>query len=394
MTTTNTMLNQEDAVRDATRNAWEGLMMRMGSSSEDGVTGNPAAAASDGSGPNNNNHDVPDAVRSKYTNRNLHDDCAVFVLLDGCTGKYLTGRPGSLSMQLPASLLSAQNSTATTTTTPASDTNEDYITIEYVKILPMGMQSAASVQVRVGTSHGGFCVLLKELEYTHDDDVKDGTSMEGNSNSSCWVWKCISIALAPEVEYDEKNAINKVLPDSFSQVTSLVWDGYCHANRCCDGTLMARYFHPTCRLTYKGGPNDNHRIVIIESDSFYGMVQDRYSTKHPIHVPYAQWKDDPSVGESDTLHSIEFVTPYLAMVILRVGHPPYLWTDLLTCARIGDNDRMDHHVNLVDGVTTTTVDSPQAMDRQPPKWWIIHKSSESEPHPLSLTDTDGTVLRI
>jgi hypothetical protein len=69
-------------------------------------------------------------------------------------------------------------------------------------------------------------------------------------------------------------------------------------------------------------------------------------------------KEDPRVGDGDTLVSMEFVTPQLAMVILKVGHPPFLWTDLLTCARICE------HGNK--------------------RWWIVHKSSDSESHPLSL----------
>ena len=37
------------------------------------------------------------------------------------------------------------------------------------------------------------------------------------------------------------------------------------------------------------------------------------------------------------------------MVTLKVGHPPMLWTDVLTCARLGE------------------------------RWWIVAKSSCSEP---------------
>lgn len=369
MTTVNTMLSQEDVLRDATRKAWEGLMA-MGSATNNGVAW-----------CNNTNDDDDDVTRSKYSNRHLHGDCSVFLLLDGSTGTYITGRPGS-DMDWPSSLVSdgGDGDDGDTTTIP--------IIIEYVKILPVGMQSAASVQVRVGESHRGFFVLLKELVHNDDFDlaIKDDTTStastsEGNEYTSCWVWKCISMALAPVQDQFDKNTINKVLPDSFSQVTALVWDGYCHANRLCDGTLMARYFHPTCRLTYMGGPNDDHKIVIVESHTFYEMVQHRYTTLHPIHAPYAQWKDDPSVGRLDTLHSIEFVTPYLAMVILRIGHPPYLWTDLLTCARIVDteNDDDDRHNNKA-----IKVDNSQKVAVQRPKWWIIHKSSESEPHPLAF----------
>ena len=116
---------------------------------------------------------------------------------------------------------------------------------------------------------------------------------------------------------------------------------------------MASYFHGTCRLTYTG-PSDC--IVICNSKDFYAKVSGRYETEE-IHKPYAHLKNDPRLDDYNTMISIEFAGPQLAMVILKVGHPPFLWTDMLTCARIREN-----------GET---------------KWWIMHKSSDSEPHPLS-----------
>ena len=93
---------------------------------------------------------------------------------------------------------------------------------------------------------------------------------------------------------------------------------------------MAKVFHPKCRLTYTGGDG---KVVIKSQDEFLAMVRDRYST--PMHAPYAHLRDDPRAAAGDTLLSITFATPDLAMVVLKVGHPPCLWTDLLTCARIG-----------------------------------------------------------
>lgn len=42
------------------------------------------------------------------------------------------------------------------------------------------------------------------------------------------------------------------------------------------------------------------------------------------------------------------------MVTLRVGHPPCLWTDLLTCCKV-----------------VTSPHDNQLL----PRWWIMHKSS-------------------
>lgn len=69
----------------------------------------------------------------------------------------------------------------------------------------------------------------------------------------------------------------------------------------------------------------------------------------PMHAPYAHLRDDPRVAAEDSLLSVTFATPDVCMVVLKVGHPPMLWTDVLTCARVAE------------------------------KWWIVAKSSCSEP---------------
>ena len=135
-----------------------------------------------------------------------------------------------------------------------------------------------------------------------------------------------------------------VTPADFAAVAAACWDEYGGANRACDADRMAKVFHPQCRLTYTGSDG---AVVIKSQQEFLAMVRDRYST--PMHAPYAHLRDDPRAAAGDTLLSITFATPDLAMVVLKVGHPPCLWTDLLTCARIGT------------------------------KWWIVAKSSCKEP---------------
>ena len=132
-------------------------------------------------------------------------------------------------------------------------------------------------------------------------------------------------------------------PADMAAVAEACWE-YCGANRACDGDRMAEVFHRRCRLTYTG---TDGALVIKPQDAFVHMVSERYSTT--MHAPYAHLRDDPRVAAADSLLSVAFAAPDLCMVTLKVGHPPMLWTDVLTCARLGE------------------------------RWWIVAKSSCSEP---------------
>ena len=133
-------------------------------------------------------------------------------------------------------------------------------------------------------------------------------------------------------------------PADMAAVVKACWEEYCGANRTCDGERMAEVFHRRCRLTYTG---PDGALVIKPHDAFVQMVSERYTT--PMHAPYAHLRDDPRVAAEDSLLSVSFAAPDLCMVMLKVGHPPMLWTDVLTCARLGE------------------------------RWWIVAKSSCSEP---------------
>ena len=134
-------------------------------------------------------------------------------------------------------------------------------------------------------------------------------------------------------------------PADMAAAVKACWDEYMGANRDCDGPRMAQVFHPKCRLTFTGGDGS---IVIKSQETFVQMCSDRYTT--PMHAPFAHLRDDPRVAATDDLVSVSFAAPDVCMVVLKVGHPPMLWTDVLTCARL-DCDR----------------------------WWIVAKSSCSEP---------------
>lgn len=153
------------------------------------------------------------------------------------------------------------------------------------------------------------------------------------------VWVVISDVTAPVA------GTFTITPADMNAVNKACWEEYGGANRACDGARMAQVFHPVCRLTYSG---PDGAVVIKPQDVFIKMVSERYTT--PLHSPYAHLRDDPRVGAHDTMLGVTFATPDVAMVVLKVGHPPMLWTDVLTCARLAGG-----------------------------RWWIVAKSSSNEP---------------
>ena len=136
------------------------------------------------------------------------------------------------------------------------------------------------------------------------------------------------------------------------------WEGYCKANRACDGKAMSQFFHSECRLTYSSKEKDGS-VTVVSSAEFYDMVANRYSL--PIHSPYAKFKDSLEVSARDSLLGVSLVAPDLAFVRLKVGHPPFLWTDLLVCAKIREESADNGDVG---------------------RWWIVAKSSSSDPFEL------------
>jgi hypothetical protein len=204
------------------------------------------------------------------------------------------------------------------------------LSVRSVNVLDVGSKSAASVHV------GGIGVADDNEEET----LRGWLVFLLLENDQ---WKCISAAFSRDKEF------KSIRPEDFNAVNALTWDGYCGANRTCDGVAMAKVFHETCRLTKA----DNNAVLILPQKIFCQKVTHRYSQEE-IHIPYAHLQNDPRAAERDTLLSIDFATSDLAMVTLKVGHPPFLWTDILTCAKING------------------------------QWWIVHKSSCSEPFLVDL----------
>jgi hypothetical protein len=121
---------------------------------------------------------------------------------------------------------------------------------------------------------------------------------------------------------------------------------------------MSNVFHPQCRLTYSThDPETNEEGVIIRSSSeFCHMVTHRYQQEP--HAKFAPFQNDRNVvGMADSMQGVSMIGPNMALVRLKIGHPPYLWSDFLVCAKLGPS----HHHD----------------------WWIVAKSSSSEPHPAN-----------
>jgi hypothetical protein len=383
----------EEEIREATQLAWKGLL-----------SGEPSEVS------------TPEKkLEWSRQIRHIHDDCSITWISDTPDEanldelNYCVGNRHQMSSQLGVRLSS-----------PIFD-------IQTVRVLPEGERSAAFVQVDIhsrndDSKYGGYCVFLKD-----GGNRGDGSDSEDDS----WTWKCISVSIAT-IKYAQTDSVG-CLPKSqdVADVTALVWDGYCNANRLCDGQLMSQYFHPKCRLTYsikihedgddkeaekeeekekrgrecfgvwfedgKDDKKSQYKIVICESDKFYEKVQNRY-TKEDMHIPYKHLQHHPNVGDWDGIQSIDFIpggpksgSPDLALVVLKVGHPPFLWTDVLVCARLRgeqpDNffDRLDMAEEALEADDHVEAAAKHAkMEKVKKKWWIIHKSSENQPHPLIL----------
>lgn len=166
-------------------------------------------------------------------------------------------------------------------------------------------------------------------------------------------WQCISATFSPP-------AVSRT-PQDHQDVIHVAWDGYCRANRACDGQKMATVFHELCRLTEAtdapqskdGGTSMTRTLFLKSQPEFCQLVANRYNDPTNRHYPFRYLRDDlPVVSRYDSLDSVEFATDRVALVTLKVGHPPCLWTDFLTMAKLSS------------------------------QWWIVHKSSCADTFPV------------
>ena len=166
-------------------------------------------------------------------------------------------------------------------------------------------------------------------------------------------WRIIAKVYSskPLVDAPEKECVPPILPSDFSEVAAALWDGYAAAGRVCDGGKMARFFHPACNLTF-ALPDG---VVVVPSADFCERVAARWSME--LHRPWAHLRDDPRAAACDSLVSVDFAGPGVCRAVLRIGYPPFLYTDVLLLLRLG----------------------AECEGRPGGSWWIVAKSSGNVP---------------
>ena len=197
-------------------------------------------------------------------------------------------------------------------------------------------QSAAAIHVCVYDQLDGWLVFLKTTT----------------------TWQCISAAFGSLLVSDMSHEPSQ---EELADVRHCAWDGYVAANRACDASRMADCLHPDFRLTkvvttatatistHDTTPTSS--LLIQSRDVFCDKVAHRY--QRAPHGDYAHLQHDPRAAQHDACLWVSISSPRVAMVKLKIGHPPCLWTDMLTCVR------------LLCG------SGPNEKDR----WTIVHKSS-------------------
>jgi len=153
-------------------------------------------------------------------------------------------------------------------------------------------------------------------------------------------WKIISKVFA------SGQASNAIASKDFVDVLEAA-NRYLAAGRAQDGAGMAKVFHPSCRLTFSLGGS----ITIISSAQFCERVEKRWEMD--IHKAWSHLKDDPRIASGDTLLGVDFAGPKEALVTLKVGYPPFLYTDFLSFCKLGEGEAA--------------------------QWWITAKSSCNVP---------------
>lgn len=142
---------------------------------------------------------------------------------------------------------------------------------------------------------------------------------------------------------DDDDELNTDNPNE--QMSDSLRVGYRIANRTCNGIEMERVLHPEAfRLSEAN--RDNGTISVLEREIFCNdIVPNRYNNPESIHyqekIKYSvntemENKFEQLAASYDEIIFGEFATPVVAMVKCKIGHPPALWTDFLTCAKLGE----------------------------------------------------------
>jgi len=139
-----------------------------------------------------------------------------------------------------------------------------------------------------------------------------------------------------------------VSPAEFVEVVHQIRDGYMESGRAGDAACMARTFHPMARLTFA----EHGSVCIINCADFCRRVGKRWESD--LHRPFAHLRSDPRIKQADTLLGVDFAGHDCALVTLKIGYPPCLYTDVLSL--------LDLRTDVERG-----------------GWWIVAKSSVKVP---------------
>jgi hypothetical protein len=192
------------------------------------------------------------------------------------------------------------------------------------------------------------CACAKIRIIDHSKVITEFVTMLKDKDDA---WKIIAIAHSSVAAGADHR---KTIPCDFSQVSEAVWGGYVAAGRACDAVAMGKVFHPVSNLAYADAEGN---VAVISSDDFCSRVAMRWSNE--VHEPYAHLMNDPRIAAADTLLSVDFASPNVAMVSLNIGYPPFLYDDVLLLMRLSQSvpERPDSNAG----------------------WWIVAKSSDNTP---------------
>jgi hypothetical protein len=150
-------------------------------------------------------------------------------------------------------------------------------------------------------------------------------------------------------------------------------DRYLKSNRACDGKGMAQVFHPLSRLIQIPNPESSSSTinkneiptVVISQSEFCHLVQIRYESLQ--HAAYANVLNK---DQYDTWLGSASLNKSLAIGHLRVGHLPFVWSDLLLLAKL--KDQYTRRPSL----------APESCNEDECTWWILAKTSHAQPFSL------------
>lgn len=152
-------------------------------------------------------------------------------------------------------------------------------------------------------------------------------------------WRIISKVYSPGQIGSEapwgKGDQARLGPKDLAAVTEAAWGGYLASGRAGSGEGMKKVFHPNARLTFvsQGDPQGGD-LSIISSDEFCSRVDKRWEMD--MHKKYAHLANDPRAAQADTLLGVDMAGPNVAMVTLKVGYPPFLYSDFLSFLKLKD----------------------------------------------------------